>query len=104
MRTKEGAESQETNVRHQTVIGRQRHRRRFRSVRSGEMQRRTSTTRPILLLLLLFAYQHGIVRRFQEVSYSHLLIPSRIAEPKTPIEDMMLVDATAQPKQHTLSR
>lgn len=39
---------------------------------------------------------------FQEISYNHLLIPSRIAEPKAPIEDMML--DTVQPKPHTLSR
>lgn len=41
--------------------------------------------------------------RFQEVSYSHLLVPSRIVEPKTPIEDMMF-DTEVLPKQHTLSR
>jgi hypothetical protein len=45
---------------------------------------------------------YDFINNFQEISYNHLLVPSRIAEPKGPIEDMML--DTAQPKPHTLSR
>ncbi|XP_025421974.1 CDK5 and ABL1 enzyme substrate 2 isoform X2 [Sipha flava] len=69
-------------------------------------RRQTSGTRPlsavndIIDAFDLFGLEKG--KDGQEISYNHLLVPSRIAEPKGPIEDMML--DTAQPKPHTLSR
>lgn len=66
------------------------------------MQRRTGETCNMCTVPVLFVINQ-CVYRFQEVSYSHLLVPSRIVEPKTPIEDMML-DTVVLPKQHTLSR
>lgn len=51
---------------------------------------------------IIFILSDKHINCFQEISYSHLLIPSRVVEPKTPIEDTIL--DTAQPKAHTLNR
>lgn len=65
---------------------------------------------PLATLGYTSVYMHNIIyilsdkhmNCFQEISYSHLLIPSRVVEPKTPIEDTIL--DTPQTKAHTLNR
>lgn len=61
---------------------------------------------PLATLGYASVYMHNIIyilmNCFQEISYSHLLIPSRVVEPKTPIEDTIL--DTPQTKVHTLNR